>query len=132
MYIRLSSPTTNRRSPNTRSPELAHQLTHLVALSRNLYLLDLFLQSSFEKLEQQVLLPLIRGIIVQCEDNRVHELRGLVLWHLENQLSQVRRFGLQDKGGSSQPRGLEAGVCESRVWHLSFRSPMTERTMRNR
>lgn len=57
--------------------------------------LDLLLQCRLEELEQQVLLPLVGGIVVQREDHRVHELCGFILGHLENELGQVGRVGLQ-------------------------------------
>lgn len=57
--------------------------------------LDLLLQRRLEELEQQVLLPLVGGVVVQREDHRVHELGGFILGHLEDELGQVGRVGLQ-------------------------------------
>lgn len=57
--------------------------------------LDLLLQGSFEELEQQVLLSLVGGVVIQGEDYRVHELCGLILWHLEDQLGEIRGVGLK-------------------------------------
>ena len=51
--------------------------------------LDLFLQGGLEEFQQQVLLPLVGRVVVQGEDHRVHELGGLVLGHLEDELGQV-------------------------------------------
>ena len=59
-------------------------------------LLDLLLQGSFEELEQQVLLSLVRGVVIQGEDYRIHELCGFILGHLENQLGQIRGIGLKE------------------------------------
>lgn len=64
-------------------------MTQCVLLS-----LDFLLQSRLEELEQQVFLSLVGGVVVQGEDHGVHELCGLVLGHLEDQLSQVGRVGL--------------------------------------
>ena len=47
------------------------------------------MQSRLEEFEEQVFLTLVGGIVVQGEDHRVHELGGLVLGHLEDQLGQV-------------------------------------------
>jgi hypothetical protein len=38
-----------------------------------MYILYFLLQSSFKELEQQELFPLIRGIVVQRENNSVHK-----------------------------------------------------------
>lgn len=51
--------------------------------------LDLLLEGRLEELEQEVLLTLVGGVVVQGEDHSVHELGGLVLGHLEDQLGQV-------------------------------------------
>jgi hypothetical protein len=58
-------------------------------------LLDLLLQGGLEEFEQQVLLSLVGGVVIQGEDHRVHELSGLILGHLEDQLGQVGGVGLQ-------------------------------------
>lgn len=52
-------------------------------------LLDFLLQGRFEEIEQEVLLTLIGSVVVQCENDRIHELGGLVLWHLKDQLGQI-------------------------------------------
>ena len=57
--------------------------------------LYLLLQGGLEELQQQVLLALVGGVVVQREDHRVHELGRLVLGHLEDQLGQVRWVGLE-------------------------------------
>ena len=59
--------------------------------------LDLLLQGSLEELQQQVLLALVGGVVVQREDHRVHELGRLVLGHLEDELSQVGGVGLWER-----------------------------------
>ena len=51
--------------------------------------LDRLVQCCLEELEQKVLLPLVGGVVVQGEDDCVHELGGLILGHLEDQLGQV-------------------------------------------
>lgn len=51
--------------------------------------LNFLLQSRLEKFEQQVFFSLVGGVVVQGEDHDVHELSGLVLWHLEDELGQV-------------------------------------------
>lgn len=56
---------------------------------------DFFIESSFEEFEQQILLSLVGGIVVQGEDHSVHKLCGLVLGHLEDELRQVGRVGLR-------------------------------------
>ena len=66
-------------------------------LCRNLSLLDLLLQGCLEEPQEQVLLTLIGGIVVESEDHRVHELGGLVLGHLKDQLRQVGGVGLKHK-----------------------------------
>lgn len=58
---------------------------HAQNLRLSLYiLLDLLSQRWLKKLEQQVLFPLVRGIVIQREDHSVHELGGFVLGHLED------------------------------------------------
>ena len=59
--------------------------------------LDLLLQCRLEELEQKVLLPLVGGVVVQGEDDRVHELGGFILGHLEDQLGQVGGICLRIK-----------------------------------
>ncbi len=53
------------------------------------FLLDFLLQGRFEEIEQEVLLTLIGSVVVQCENDRIHELGRLVLWHLKDQLGQI-------------------------------------------
>lgn len=57
--------------------------------------LNFLLQSRLEKLEQQAFFSLVGGVVVQGEDHIGHELSGLVLWHLEDELGQVVRVGLR-------------------------------------
>lgn len=57
--------------------------------------LDLLLQGRFEELEQQVLLSLVGGVVIQGEDYGVHELCGFILGHLEDQLGEIRGVGLK-------------------------------------
>lgn len=61
------------------------------------HILDLFLQCCLEKPQQQVFLSLIGCIVIQCEDDRIHELCGFVLRHLKNQLGQVGWVSLQQQ-----------------------------------
>lgn len=61
------------------------------------HILDLFLQCCLEKPQQQVFLSLIGCIIIQSEDDRIHELCGFVLRHLKNQLGQVGWVSLQQQ-----------------------------------
>lgn len=56
--------------------------------------LDLLLESRLKEFEQEVLLTLVGGVVVQREDHCVHELGGLVLGHLEDELGQVGWVGL--------------------------------------
>lgn len=58
-------------------------------------LLDLLLERRLKEPQEQVLLPLVGGVVVQCEDDGVHELGGLVLGHLKNQLCQIGGVGLK-------------------------------------
>lgn len=60
-------------------------------------LLDFLLQGRFEEIEQEVLFTLIRSVVVQCENDRIHELGGLVLRHLKDQLGQIGRICLRKK-----------------------------------
>ncbi len=53
------------------------------------FLLDFLLQGCFEEIEQEVLLTLIGSVVVQCENDRIHELCRLVLWHLKDQFGQI-------------------------------------------
>lgn len=62
---------------------------------RNLFLLDLLLERGLKEPEEQVLLTLVGCVVVEREDYRVHELGGLVLGHLKNQLRQVGGVGLK-------------------------------------
>lgn len=62
--------------------------------------LDLLLQGGLEELGQQVLLPLVGGVVIQREDHRVHELGGFVLRHLKDQLGEIRRVGLRRTRGA--------------------------------
>ena len=66
--------------------------------------LDLLLQGRLEELQQQVLLALVGGVVVQREDHRVHELGGLVLGHLEDELGQVGGVGLWEGAGEARVR----------------------------
>lgn len=59
--------------------------------------LDFLLQRRLEQPKQQVLLPLVGCIIVEREDDRVHEFGGLILGHLKDQLGQVCGVGLKQK-----------------------------------
>lgn len=81
-------------------------------------LLDLFLQGGLEELEQKVLLPLVGGIVVQGEDDGVHELGGLVLWHLEDQLGQVGRVCLEK--GRNNTSCLRLISCFPVISHASL------------
>lgn len=62
--------------------------------------LDLLLERRLEEPQQQVLLALVGGIVVEGEDHRVHELGGLVLGHLKNQLGQIGGVGLKRSQGT--------------------------------
>lgn len=64
---------------------------------RNLSLLDLLLKGCLKEPQEQVFLTLVGGIVVESEDHRVHELGGLVLGHLKDQLRQVGGVGLKHK-----------------------------------
>lgn len=64
--------------------------------------LDLLLEGRLKELEQQELLSLVGGVVVEGEDHRVHELGGLVLGHLEDELGQVGWVGLRHTGNAMQ------------------------------
>lgn len=59
------------------------------------FLLDFLLQCRFKEFKQQILFTLIRCVVVQCKNHRVHKLSGLILGHLKNKLGQVRGIGLK-------------------------------------
>lgn len=59
--------------------------------------LDLLLERGLKEPQEQVLLSLVGRIVVEGEDHRVHELGGLVLGHLKNQLGQIGGVGLKRK-----------------------------------
>lgn len=61
--------------------------------------LDLLLERRLEEPQQQVLLSLVGGVVVKREDHRVHELGGLVLGHLKDQLGQIGGVGLKRSQG---------------------------------
>lgn len=59
------------------------------------FVLDFLLEGGLKEPQEQVLLSLVGCIVVEGEDHRVHELGGLVLGHLENQLGQIGGVGLK-------------------------------------
>lgn len=70
---------------------------------------DLLLERGLEQLEQQVGLAAGGGVVVQAEDDGLHEPGGLALRRVEDQPGQVGRLSLQATGTGTAyeaPRGL--------------------------
>ena len=67
----------------------------ITSLYRKRPLLNFFLQRCLEELQEQILLPLIRGVVIHGEDDRLDEVVCLSGLDFENQLAEVRRVCLK-------------------------------------
>jgi len=58
-------------------------------------LLDFFLQSCLEKFQQQVFFAVVRSVVVNGQNDRLHEVGRAAGRHLEDKLAEVGRVGLK-------------------------------------
>ena len=60
-----------------------------------LYVLYLFLEGRVKELDEEVLFPVVLGVVEHCQDHILHEPVGTVLRHLKDQLGKVVWMCLQ-------------------------------------
>ena len=82
-----STPTLDKTEPTQSAFPFPHDL--------DLDLPDLLLERGLEQSQQQEFLALIRRVVVQRQDHRLHELGRATLRHLEDELREVDGIRLE-------------------------------------